>query len=150
MVNVPEGDSSHSIVKALFARQVPEIEQGLVDITAVARIPGVRSKVAVRSNDPTIDPIAACVGEQEERIRRIVADLHGERIDVVQWSDSDERRIRRALAPVAVTSVELDPERGRARVTIPQQQPFGIDLINEDTVNLASRLAGRQIEVVFL
>ncbi len=95
-------------LKALLFEQCSEIKDGTVEIISIARQPGIRSKVAVRSNDPKVDPIGACVGVRGSRIRPVISELNGEKIDIVPWSDDFETYVRKALLPAMVLSVDID------------------------------------------
>jgi N utilization substance protein A len=111
-----------NLVRELFALEVPEISDRIVEIKGLAREPGYRTKIAVHSNDMKVDPIGACVGVRGTRIRSIVEELNGEKIDIVRWSDSPDIFIRNALSPAEITAVELDREAQRARVIVPEDQ----------------------------
>ncbi len=111
-----------NLVRELFALEVPEISDRVVEIKGLAREPGHRTKIAVYSNDPKVDPIGACVGVRGTRIRSIVEELNGEKIEIVRWSDSPDIFIRNALSPAEITAVELDREALRARVIVPEDQ----------------------------
>jgi len=143
----PTGELSDETVRTLFRREVPEIAAGIVEIRVVARLAGIRTKIAVRSTDSSVDAIASCVGHRGARVERVATGLGGEPIDIVEWSDAPERRVRRALAPVTVSAVVLDQETGRARVTVARQQPRGFPPLDETSLALANRLSGWQIEV---
>jgi N utilization substance protein A len=140
-------DEAESLVVALFSQEVPEVASGVVEIRAVARAPGVRTKVAVSSHDPFIDPVGVCVGERGARIKRIAAALHGEPIDLTPWLDAPERRIRVALAPTRLLRLELDASECRARAVV-SQNDYTRALENDAVMrDLASRLTGWQIEL---
>jgi len=131
----------------LFAREVPEIASGAVEIRAVARVPGRRAKVAVFSNDPDVDAVGACVGLRSSRIQRIVEQLDGERIDLFPWSATPERLIKLALAPAQVREIRLKLDDHSALALVDQAQlpvALGAEGLNRD---LASRISGWQIEV---
>ena len=146
VISVP-GDPDGRVA-ALFAREVPEIAIGVVTVRAVARVPGVRTKVAVESRDPAVDPIVACVGPEQARIYRIVDALDGERVDVLPWSPAAERMIRNALAPMHVATVALDPAHGRAVVTLgPNRYPLPVRYGPEHR-DLASQLSGWEITIL--
>ena len=115
-------DDSDDFVAGLFAQEVPEIAAGNVEIRATARIPGCRTKVAVRSDDPEMDAAAACVGPKGSRVQRIVERLGGERIDLFPWAETPERLIKLALAPAIITSVELDQSAHSALVRVKKDQ----------------------------
>jgi N utilization substance protein A len=111
-----------NLVKELFALEVPEIGDRIVEIKGIVREPGHRTKIAVYSSDPKVDAIGACVGVRGTRIRNIVEELGGEKIDIVRWSDSPDLFIRNALSPAEITAVELDRETQHARVIVPEDQ----------------------------
>jgi N utilization substance protein A len=133
---------------AAFMREVPEIASGTVVIRAIARAPGVRTKVAVDSDDPEVDFIAACTGDRASRIRSISRALGGEAVHVATWSPYPDVMVRHAMAPVSVTRVELDEQAHRARVTVPLDQPPRVLATLEGQRELASRLSGWDIEIV--
>ena len=141
-------DDADGRVSALFAREVPEIASGVVTVRAVARVPGVRTKVAVESQDSGIDPVEACVGPEQRRIYRIKDALDGERIDVLPWSPSAERLIRNALAPMRVATVAFDPALGRAVATLDATPHPFIRSYTAEHRELASRLSGWDITIV--
>ena len=111
-----------NLVKELFSLEVPEIGDRIVEIKGIVREPGHRTKIAVFSSDPKVDAIGACVGVRGTRIRNIVEELGGEKIDIVRWSDSQDLFIRHALSPAEITAVELDRETQHARVIVPEDQ----------------------------
>ena len=136
-----------ALVAKLFEIEVPEIANGLVEIKSIAREPGFRSKVAVASNDPQIDPVGACVGSRGMRVRNITNELRAERIDIVPYSDDPVEYIEAALAPARIREVILDEETGTAKVIVNSQQ---LSLaIGKDGQNarLAGRLTGWLIDV---
>ncbi|WP_296931049.1 transcription termination factor NusA, partial [Porphyromonas sp.] len=108
--------TSPEFLKRLFEINVPEIADGLITIKRVARIPGVRAKIAVESYDDRIDPVGSCVGMNGSRIRGIVRELHGENIDVLTYTANDSLFIQRALSPAKISSIELYPETAKAEV----------------------------------
>jgi N utilization substance protein A len=137
-----------SLVKKLMELEIPEIKSGLVEIKAIAREPGVRSKVAVSSSDPKIDPIGSCVGQKGVRVTNVMDELNGERIDVIQWSNEPIAYIKTALAPAKVAHIELDGEARRAKVYVnPDQRPLAIGK-NGQNVRLASRLTGYELDIL--
>ena len=104
--------SHPNLVKKLFALEVPEIADGTVEIAAIAREAGHRTKIAVRSTVPGVNAKGACIGPMGQRVRNVMAELHGEKIDIVDWSDEPAELVAHALSPAQVTSVEvLDPRR---------------------------------------
>ncbi|HXY71322.1 MAG TPA: transcription termination factor NusA [Actinomycetota bacterium] len=110
------------LLRALFELEVPEIAEGIVEIKAVAREPGHRSKIAVISNEPGVDPVGACVGTKGSRVRMVVNELRGEKIDVVEWTDDLPKFVANALAPAKVNSVKVDTETMTAQVVVPDYQ----------------------------
>jgi N utilization substance protein A len=143
MISRPDG--SESIVREAFIREVPEIASGVVEIQAIARMPGVRTKVAVTSNDVDVDAVGACVGPNALRIQRIVSALGGERIDITPWSDVLDRYIKLALAPLKVVTMELNHEEHHARLLVKRASGFDNTPV-EVTRELASRLTGWSID----
>ena len=106
----------------LFAQEVPEVYDGIIEIKSVARDPGSRAKIAVMSNDSGIDPVGACVGMRGSRVQAVVNELQGEKIDIIQWSPDDATFIVNALAPAEVSKVVLDEETRRIEVVVPDDQ----------------------------
>ncbi len=135
------------LMKKLFELEVPEIASGVVEIKAIAREPGIRSKIAVASNDPNVDPVGACVGPRGARVRMVMAELKGERIDIIEFSDDPVEFVARALQPAHVRDVVLDEETGTALVVVDyQEQPLAI---GKEGLNakLAARLTGWRIDI---
>ncbi len=136
------------LVSKLLNLEIPEIKQGLVELKAIAREPGVRCKIAVVSKDPKIDPIGSCVGQKGVRVQNVMDELNGERIDVILWQSSDEEFIKSALAPAKVAQVVIDTEQKRAKVYVhTDQRPLAIGR-NGQNVRLASRLVGYEIDIL--
>jgi len=135
------------LLKALFAMEVPEIEEGIVEIMAVAREPGHRSKIAVASNEPAVDPVGACVGPKGSRVRMVVNELRGEKIDVVPWSDEAATFVANALQPAKVKEVTVDPATQTALVIVPDYQ-LSLAIGREgQNARLAARLTGWRIDI---
>ena len=135
------------LLKALFAMEVPEIDEGIVEIMAVAREPGHRSKIAVASNEPAVDPVGACVGPKGSRVRMVVNELRGEKIDVVPWSDEPATFVANALQPAKVKEVTVDPETQTALVIVPDYQ-LSLAIGREgQNARLAARLTGWRIDI---
>jgi len=135
------------LLKRLFEMEVPEIEDGVVEIKAVAREPGHRSKIAVWSNEPAVDPVGACVGPKGSRVRNVVTELRGEKIDVVPWSDSAAELVANALQPAKVNRVIVDPESQTAQVVVPDYQ-LSLAIGKEgQNARLAARLTGWRIDI---
>jgi N utilization substance protein A len=132
----------------LFKNESQEIAQGTVEIVAVAREPGSRSKIAVRTIDDRIDPIGACVGQRGARVSAITEELSGEKIDVIEWSDDARRFIATALSPAKVISIELEEGEKKALVTVSaQEQSLAIGKGGQN-VRLAAKLTGWKIDIV--
>jgi transcription termination/antitermination protein NusA len=135
------------LLKRLFEMEVPEIEDGVVEIRGVAREPGHRSKMAVWSNEPAVDPVGACVGPKGSRVRNVVTELRGEKIDVVPWSDDAAELVANALQPAKVTRVIIDPDSQTAQVIVPDYQ-LSLAIGKEgQNARLAARLTGWRIDI---
>ncbi|HLB07858.1 MAG TPA: transcription termination factor NusA [Alphaproteobacteria bacterium] len=132
----------------LFAQEVPEIYDGIIEIRAVARDPGSRAKIAVLSNDSSIDPVGACVGMRGSRVQAVVAELQGEKIDIINWSADPATFIVNALAPAEVTKVVLDEEAERVEVVVPDDQLSLAIGRRGQNVRLASQLTGWDIDIL--
>jgi N utilization substance protein A len=135
------------LLRKLFELEVPEIAQGLVEMKAVAREPGHRSKIAVVSHEPGVDPVGACVGAKGSRVRLVVNELRGEKIDVVQWVDDPSRFVANALAPAKVKEVRVDDATGTAQVIVPDYQ-LSLAIGKEgQNARLAAKLTGYRIDI---
>jgi N utilization substance protein A len=132
----------------LFAQEVPEIYDGIVEIKAVARDPGSRAKIAVVSKDTSIDPVGACVGMRGSRVQAVVNELQGEKIDIIQWSPDAATFIVNALAPAEVAKVVLDEESERIEVVVPDEQLSLAIGRRGQNVRLASQLTGWEIDIL--
>ncbi|HEX2801820.1 MAG TPA: transcription termination factor NusA [Phenylobacterium sp.] len=132
----------------LFAQEVPEVYDGVIEIRAVARDPGSRAKMAVISNDSSIDPVGACVGMRGSRVQAVVAELQGEKIDIIQWSADEATFIVNALAPAEVSKVVMDEEDERVEVVVPDEQLSLAIGRRGQNVRLASQLTGWQIDIM--
>lgn len=132
----------------LFAQEVPEIYDALVEIKSVARDPGSRAKIAVLSNDSAIDPVGACVGMRGSRVQAVVNELQGEKIDIIQWSPDAATFIVNALAPAEVVKVVLDEEAERIEVVVPDTQLSLAIGRRGQNVRLASQLTGWDIDIL--
>jgi transcription termination/antitermination protein NusA len=136
-----------AMVREIFELEVPEIEDGLVEIKHIAREGGFRTKVAVSSNDPSVDPQGACIGNRGSRIQAIVNELRNEKIDIIRWSDDLKEFIINALAPAKIMRVELDEENRRALVVVPDDQ-LSLAIGREgQNVRLASRLTECRLDI---
>ena len=135
------------LIKRLFELEVPEIADGIVEIMACAREPGHRTKIAVRSNDENVDPVGACVGARGSRVRMIVNELKGEKIDIVPFSDQTEDFVMKALSPAKVKEVLLDEMTGTATVVVPDFQ-LSLAIGKEgQNARLAARLTGWRVDI---
>ena len=132
----------------LFAQEVPEVYDGVIEIRAVARDPGSRAKMAVLSNDNSIDPVGACVGMRGSRVQAVVAELQGEKIDIIQWNPDEPTFIVNALAPAEVSKVVLDEEDDRVEVVVPDEQLSLAIGRRGQNVRLASQLTQWQIDII--
>jgi len=133
---------------ALFAQEVPEIYDGIIEIRSVARDPGSRAKIAVISNDGGIDPVGACVGMRGSRVQAVVNELQGEKIDIIPWSPDVASFIVNALQPAEVSKVVLDEERSRVEVVVPDDQLSLAISRRGQNVRLASQLTGWTIDIM--
>ncbi len=135
------------LLKRLFELEVPEVYDRVVEVRSVAREPGIRSKVAVSSNDDKLDPVGACVGPKGSRVRTVVSELRGERVDVVLWSDDPARCVANALSPARVSRVMVDSENKYATVIVPDDQ-LSLAIGKEgQNARLAARLTGYHIDI---
>ncbi len=132
----------------LFAQEVPEVYDSIIEIRAVARDPGSRAKIGVFSNDTSIDPVGACVGMRGSRVQAVVNELQGEKIDIIQWSPDAATFIVNALAPAEVTKVVLDEEAQRIEVVVPDDQLSLAIGRRGQNVRLASQLTGWDIDIL--
>src|SRR5246127_2151746 len=132
----------------LFAQEVPEIYDGIVEIKAVARDPGSRAKIGVISRDSSVDPVGACVGMRGSRVQAVVNELQGEKIDIIPWTADPANFVVNALAPAEVAKVVLDEDRQRMEVVVPDQQLSLAIGRRGQNVRLASQLTGWDIDIV--
>jgi N utilization substance protein A len=136
------------LIKTLFELEVPEIADGLVEIRGVAREPGYRSKIAVESHVQGVDPVGACVGPRGSRVRMVVSELRGEKIDIIPWNPEPARFVAKALSPARVREVLVDDETKEATVVVPDDQlslAIGKEGLN---ARLAARLTGWKVDIV--
>lgn len=138
---------SPQLVAKLFEFEIPEIKTKIVEIKGIAREAGVRTKVAVKSNDPKVDPIGACVGQKGVRIQTIMDEINNEMIDIVSYSDDIEKYITQALSPAKIAVIQLDQKKKVAEVYVPtDQRPLAIGRAGQN-VRLASMLTGYEINL---
>lgn len=139
--------SHPEFVKRLFEEEVTEIQDGVVEIKSISREAGSRTKIAVSTNDPNVDAVGACVGMNGSRVSAIVDELRGEKIDIINWSDTPEILIEHALSPAEVTYVEADEEEKTARVIVPPDQ-LSLAIGKEgQNARLAAKLTGYKIDI---
>ena len=135
------------LVKRLFEAEVTEVKDGTVEIKSISREAGARTKMAVFSNDPNVDPVGACVGVNGARVNAIVDELRGEKIDIINWSEDPATLIENALSPAKVVSVDVDVEEKSARVIVPDYQ-LSLAIGREgQNARLAARLTGYKIDI---
>ena len=135
------------LLRRLMEAEVPEIGNGTVEIRAIARDPGVRSKVAVSSHQDGVDPVGSCIGLRGNRIQSVVNELQGEKIDVIQWDPNPRVLIGRALSPADVGGVELDPDENTAYVVVPESQMSLAIGRDGQNARLAARLSGWRLDI---
>ena len=136
------------LMSALFAQEVPEVYDGIIQIPTVARDPGSRAKISVISNDSSIDPVGACVGMRGSRVQAVVSELQGEKIDIIQWSEDPATFLVNAMAPAEVSKVIMDEEAGRVEVVVPEDQLSLAIGRRGQNVRLASQLTGWTIDIL--
>lgn len=135
------------LVKRLFELEVPEIHDGTVEIRSISREPGSRTKIAVFSKDPNVDPVGACVGQKGTRVQAIVDELRGEKIDIIKWSSNPEDYISASLSPAKVIRVDTNEEEKSAKVTVPDYQ-LSLAIGKEgQNARLAAKLTGWKIDI---
>ena len=139
--------SHPGLVKRLFEAEVTEVRDGTVEIKSIAREAGSRTKIAVSSNNPNVDPVGACVGMNGARVNAIVDELRGEKIDIINWSEDPAVLIENALSPAKVVSVDVDPEEKSAAVVVPDYQ-LSLAIGKEgQNARLAAKLTGYKIDI---
>ncbi|MBO7356798.1 MAG: transcription termination/antitermination protein NusA [Lachnospiraceae bacterium] len=135
------------LVRCLFENEVTEIADGIVEIRSIAREPGSRSKIAVWSNNPDVDPVGACVGMNGDRVNAVVSELSDEKIDIVCWDDNPGNLVQNALSPASVLAVFADPYEKTAKVVVPEDQ-LSLAIGKEgQNARLAARLTGYKIDI---
>ncbi len=139
--------SHPEFVRSLFELEVPELVEGVVEIKVIAREPGHRTKIAVASNDQNVDPVGACVGSRGSRVRQVVNELRGEKVDVVEWRENAQQFIAEALSPARVKEVRIDEDEKQATVIVPDFQ-LSLAIGKEgQNARLAARLTGYKIDI---
>jgi len=140
--------SHPGLVKRLFELEVPEIYDGIVEIKAIAREPGQRTKIAVCSKDPNVDPVGSCVGQKGSRVRMVVAELNGEKIDILNYSSEPSEFVKNSLRPAKTKNVDINEEEHTALVVVPDdQQSLAIGKDGQNA-RLAAKLTGWRIDIV--
>jgi N utilization substance protein A len=146
-INLRLSRSHPKFVELLFAAEAPEIASGVVEIKAVAREAGSRSKVAVASNAPNIDPVGSCVGQRGARVTAVINELGGEKLDIIEWSEAPETFIANALSPAKVNSLSLDEENKEAQIEVDADQ-FSLAVgKGGQNARLAAKLTGWKIDI---
>ncbi|MFA6253957.1 MAG: transcription termination factor NusA [Candidatus Paceibacterota bacterium] len=146
-INLRLSRSHPKFVEKLFESEAPEIGSGVVEIKAVAREAGSRSKVAVASNAPNIDPVGSCVGQKGSRVSAVINELGGEKIDIIEWSEKPEEFIANALSPAKVNSLKLDEENKEAQIEVDADQ-FSLAVgKGGQNARLAAKLTGWKIDI---
>ncbi len=139
--------SKAQLVQKLFETEIPEIQDGIVEIMSISREAGSRTKMAVKSNNENVDPIGACIGTRGARVQVIIDELNGEKIDIVKYSDSPEEFIKAALSPAEVVSLDVDVENKQAHIIVPFSQ-LSLAIGKEgQNARLAARLTGYKIDI---
>ena len=139
--------SHPGLVKKLFELEVPEIQDGIVEIKSIAREAGSRTKIAVYTEDENVDPVGACVGNRGTRVQRVVDELFGEKIDIIMWSDDPEELIKNVLSPATVEAVIIDEEEKSALAVVPDSQ-LSLAIGNKgQNVRLAAKLCSWKIDI---
>ena len=146
-VKITLSRTDRELVKALFALEIPEVQDNVIEIKKIAREAGYRTKIAVTTSDTNVDCVGACVGVRGSRIKNIVDELFGEKIDIVRWNESDEGLIVQALKPAEISTMELDDDTKKATIYVkPDQQSLAIGKRGQN-VRLASKLTGWELEI---
>ena len=139
--------SHPGLVRRLFELEVPEIAEGIIEIKALSREPGSRSKMAVYSNDPNIDPVGTCIGVRGGRVQSVISELRGEKIDIVRYSDDPAEYIKNALSPASVVDITINEELKECKAIVPHDQ-LSLAIGREgQNVRLAARLMGWKIDI---
>ncbi len=139
--------SHEGFIRGVFALEVPEISEGIVEIKGIAREPGDRTKIAVTSTDEKVDCVGACVGMRGTRVKNIVRELHGEKVDIIRWHDDPNEFIAAALSPAKITEIQAQAEAKRAVVIVEDDQLSLAIGKRGQNVRLASKLTGWQLEI---
>jgi N utilization substance protein A len=141
------GPDPHAELRRLLTQEVPEIAAGQVQVRGIGRVPGMVTKLAVVSTDPTVDAVGACVGARGDRIRQIVAKLNGERVEIIPWTPEVERLIKFALMPLEITSLTIDSSAQTAQVVVRPPRPELLLVPIEAIPEAASMVTGIRLDV---
>lgn len=136
------------LVVKLFAREVPEVNSGAVEIKLIAREPGSRTKIAVVSTQAGVDPVGSCVGQKGVRVQAVIHELNGEKIDIVQYDDDPEKLITAALSPAEDIKVKVNKTKKTAKITVPEEQVSLAIGKDGQNIRLAAKLTGYKLEIV--
>ncbi len=146
-INLRLSRSHPKFIAKLFETEAPEIASGIVEIKSIAREAGARTKIAVASNNPSIDPVGSCVGQKGARVSTVISELGGEKIDITEWSDDAKTFISNALSPAKVLSIELDEENHEAQISVsPDQFSLAVGKGGQNA-RLAAKLTGWKIDI---
>jgi N utilization substance protein A len=140
--------TSNEILKKIFYLEIPEISNGLIDIKAVAREAGARSKVAIYTDSDNVDPIGSCVGQRGSRIQTIISELGGEKVDIIEWDEDPKKFIANSLSPAKIINIEINEEEKRATVKVAEDQLSLAIGKSGQNARLAARLTGWKIDIV--
>jgi len=146
-INIRLSRTHPKFIEELFKQEAPEIAAGVVEIKAIAREPGSRSKIAVASKDTHVDPVGSCVGQRGVRVSTVMNELGGEKIDIIEWSEDAKKFVSGALSPAKVQKIEIDAETRHAKITVAEdQQSLAIGKGGQN-VRLAAKLTGYKIDI---
>lgn len=146
-INIRLSRTHPKFIEELFKQEAPEISSGVVEIKAIAREPGSRSKIAVMSHDKHVDPVGSCVGQRGVRVSTVMNELGGEKIDIIEWSEDAKKFVSDSLSPAKVLKIETEPEERRAFITVVEdQQSLAIGKGGQN-VRLAAKLTGYKIDI---
>ncbi|MBX4215432.1 transcription termination factor NusA [Candidatus Parcubacteria bacterium] len=146
-INIRLSRTHPKFIEELFKQEAPEIASGVVEVKAIAREPGSRSKIAVRSLDPHVDPVGSCVGQRGVRVSTVMQELGGEKIDIIEWSEDPKKFVPGALSPAKVQKIEIDEVNRHAKIIVAEdQQSLAIGKGGQN-VRLAAKLTGYKIDI---
>lgn len=140
--------TSPDLIVALFRLEVPEVSEGIIEIVGAARDPGVRAKIAVRSNDPRLDPVGACVGMRGSRVQAVSNELAGERVDIILWNENEAQFVVNAMSPAEIVSIVMDEDRHSMDIAVADENLSMAIGRGGQNVRLASELTGWSLNVM--